>query len=51
MQQSFDNMHKVADAICEELQLLLAQIKARTRTMSPPLPWLDFMYIFLRSTF
>lgn len=30
MQQCFDNMHKVADAVCEELQLLLAQMKART---------------------
>lgn len=48
MQQNFDNMRKVADAICEELQLLLAQMKARTRT---PLPWLDFSYIFLRNNF
>lgn len=33
MQQCFDNMHKVTDAICEELQLLLAQMKDETLTI------------------
>lgn len=49
--QCFDNMHKVADVVFEELLLLLTQMKARTWTMPPPLLWLDFIHICLRSSF